>query len=193
MGRLILVRHGQTEMNANKLYFGRLNPSLNELGIKQAKKSKDKVLALEYPYDKIYSSPLVRAKETAEICNHLNLNIEFSDKLMELDFGIFEGLTYEEISKKYPIEIKKAEKEWKTYNYENGESLTEMQERVLSFLKTVDFNKNNLIVAHWGVINCILSYYMSGNLDSYWKFKVENGGIAILEGNYDFCYLSKFI
>ncbi|MCI7223601.1 histidine phosphatase family protein, partial [Fusobacterium sp.] len=71
--------------------------------------------------------------------------------------------------------------------------LMDMQKRVINFLKSLDFSKTNVLVAHWGVINCILSHYMSGNLDTYWKFKVENGGIAVLEGNFDFCYLTKFI
>lgn len=191
MGKLILIRHGQTELNANRVYFGRLDPSLNTVGLEQIKYTREKFI--EYNYDKIYSSPLKRAKETAEICNHLSLEIEYSNELMEIDFGIFEGLTYEEIVEKYPVEIKKAEKEWQTYDYETGESLKEMQKRVVGFLSKLDFSKTNVLVAHWGVINCILSHYMSGNLDSYWKFKVENGGIAILEGDLNFCYLTKFI
>lgn len=191
MGKLILIRHGQTEMNANRLYFGRLDPPLNDVGIEQIKNTREKFL--EYNYDRIYSSPLKRAKETAEICNHKLFEIEYADELMEIDFGIFEGLTYEEIVEKYPVEIKKAEKEWQTYDYETGESLKEMQKRVVGFLSKLDFSKTNVLVAHWGVINCILSHYMSGNLDSYWKFKVENGGIAILEGDLNFCYLTKFI
>lgn len=178
-------------MNANRLYFGRLDPPLNNVGIEQIKNTREKFL--EYNYDRIYSSPLKRAKETAEICNHKLFEIEYADELMEIDFGIFEGLTYEEIVEKYPNEIKRAEKEWQTYNYEVGESLIEMQKRVINFLKKLDFSKTNVLVAHWGVINCILSHYMSGNLDTYWKFKVENGGIAVLEGNFDFCYLTKFI
>lgn len=191
MGKLILIRHGQTEMNANRVYFGRLDPPLNEVGLNQVKKAREKFL--DCMYDRIYSSPLKRARETAEICNHRSFEIEYVDDLMEIDFGIFEGLTYEEISRKYPDEIKKAEEEWQTYNYETGESLMDMQKRVINFLKSLDFSKTNVLVAHWGVINCILSHYMSGNLDTYWKFKVENGGIAVLEGDFDFCYLTKFI
>ena len=67
MGKLILVRHGQTEMNAQGLYFGKLNPPLNDLGINQAYEAKNKLLNIDY--DKIYSSPLERAKQTAESCN----------------------------------------------------------------------------------------------------------------------------
>ena len=48
MGKLILVRHGQTEMNAQGLYFGKLNPPLNDLGINQAYEAKNKLLNIDY-------------------------------------------------------------------------------------------------------------------------------------------------
>lgn len=189
MGKLILVRHGQTDMNAQKLYFGKLNPVLNDLGINQAYQAKDKVLNISY--DKIYSSPLERAKQTAEICNYLDKNIIFDNKLEEIDFGIFEGLTFKEMSEKYPIEVKKMEEDWKAYNYVTGESPREMFERAVSFLESLDYSKTNLIITHWGIINCIISYFISGSLDSYWKFEIKNGSIVILEGNFEFSYLTK--
>ena len=189
MGKLILVRHGQTEMNAQNLYFGKLNPPLNNLGISQAYQAKEKLLDIDY--DIIYSSPLERAKQTAEICNYLDKEIIFDSNLEEINFGIFEGLTFKQISEKYPNEVKKMEEDWKSFNYVIGESPKEMFQRAVSFLKTLDFSKNNLIVAHWGIINCIISYFISGNLDSYWKFKIQNASIVIFEGNFEFSYLTK--
>ena len=189
MGKLILVRHGQTEMNAQGLYFGKLNPPLNDLGINQAYEAKNKLLNIDY--DKIYSSPLERAKQTAEICNYLDKDIIFDSNLEEINFGIFEGLTFKEISEKYPDEVKKMEEDWKSYNYITGESPKEMFQRAIFFLKTLDYTKTNLIVAHWGIINCIISYFISGNLDSYWKFKIQNASIVIFEGNFEFSYLTK--
>ncbi|WP_022818882.1 histidine phosphatase family protein [Fusobacterium russii] len=191
MGKLILVRHGETDLNKNKIYFGKLNPGLNETGKEQIKKTKEKLL--NYRYDFIYSSPLLRAKQSAEICNYLNLPINYSDNLRELDFGVFEGLTFDEIQEKYPNEVKKAEKEWKTYNFETGEAPNQMYLRVMEFLKSLNFEKDNLIVAHWGVLNSILSHYLANELDGYWKYKFENGGIAILEGSFEFSYLIKFM
>lgn len=189
MGKLILVRHGQTEMNAQRLYFGKLNPPLNDLGISQAYQAKEKLLNIDY--DRIYSSPLERAKQTAEICNYLDKDIIFDPKLEEIDFGIFEGLTFKEMSERYPDEIKKMEENWKGYNYITGESPQEMFYRAVSFLETLDYTKNNLIVAHWGIIGCIISYFISKSLDTYWKFNIKNGSIAIFEGNFEFSYLIK--
>ena len=189
MGKLILVRHGQTEMNAQSLYFGKLNPPLNDLGISQAYQAKEKLLDIDY--DIIYSSPLERAKQTAEICNYLDKEIIFDSNLEEINFGIFEGLTFKQISEKYPNEVKKMEEDWKSFNSVTGESPKEMFQRAIFFLKTLDYTKTNLIVAHWGIINCIISYFISGNLDSYWKFKIQNASIVIFEGNFEFSYLTK--
>ncbi len=189
MGKLILIRHGQTEMNAQSLYFGKLNPPLNDLGISQAYQAREKLLNIDY--DNIYSSPLERAKQTAEICNYLDKDIVYDSNLEEINFGIFEGLTFKEISEKYPVEVKKMKEDWKEYNYVTGESPKEMLQRAVSFLEILDYTKNNLIVSHWGIINSIISYFISGNLDSYWKFKIQNASIVIFEGNFEFSYLTK--
>ena len=189
MGKLILIRHGQTEMNAQNLYFGKLNPPLNDLGIEQSYMAKEKLSNIAY--DCIYSSPLERTKETAEICNYLDKEIIYDSRLEEINFGIFEGLTFKEISEQYPNEVKEMEKNWKSFNYITGESLEELYQRAVSFLETLDYTKDNLIISHWGIINCIISYFVSGTLDTYWKFKVDNCSIVIFEGDFNFSYLTK--
>lgn len=179
MGKLILVRHGQTDMNVDGIYFGWLDPVLNEKGREQGKKAKDTIKSIFY--DKIYSSDLKRASETAQYVNYLNREINYDKRLRELNFGIFEGLTYEEIQKKYPKECEESSKNWKDYNFLTGESPRELQRRAVEFVESLDLEKNNLVVTHWGVINCILSWYFSNELDSYWKYSVENGGVCIIE------------
>ena len=190
MGKIILVRHGQTEMNARRLYFGKLNPPLNELGLEQAQQAREKLL--EIPYDVMYSSPLERTKQTAEICNYLDKEIIFDKRIEEIDFGIFEGLTYQEILQKYPDEANEMKSNWEDFNYLTGESPKELFNRVVDFLKDLDYEKDNLIIAHWGILGCILSYFMTGDLKTYWKFGIKNGSVVVLQGNFDFAYLEKF-
>ncbi|MBC2855842.1 MAG: histidine phosphatase family protein [Cetobacterium sp.] len=180
MGKLILVRHGETELNAKGVYFGILDPPLNKVGVSQAEKSR--IRLSELSYDKIWTSDLKRASETANIINHKEYEIEHSSKLRELNFGIFEGYKYEELKVKYPNELKRCEEEWETYNYENGESVNDLQNRAVNFIEeNIDFEKTTVVVTHWGIINVILSYYFSKGLESYWKFSVENGGIVVIE------------
>ncbi len=190
MGKIILIRHGQTEHNVNAIYFGKLNPPLNDNGISQAELARENIMNIHY--DRIYASPLQRTFQTANIVNYLEKDIIKDTRLEEIDFGLFEGLTLNEIINKYPEGYEKMKDDWDNYNYETGESPKEMYERVVSFLKTLDFNQDNLIVSHWGPINCIISHLLSHTLDFYWKFKVKNGSIIIIEGNLDFAYLTKF-
>lgn len=185
MGKLILVRHGQTQMNVEGIFFGKLDPNLNEVGKDQCKKTKE-LLKNRYKYDHIYSSDLKRASETAQIVNFLNLPIQLDKRLEEIDFGIFEGLSYKEILEKYPKEAKKSQDEWQTFDFVIGESLGSLQKRAINFVESLNKEKDNLVVTHWGVINCILSWYFSNELESYWKYNLENGGICIIEFADDF-------
>lgn len=181
MGKLILIRHGQTDMNKDQLYYGRLDVPINETGKEQAENTRKNLVELEIDYDKIYSSPMKRAYETAEIVNYKNLEIEKDDELREMDFGIFEGLNYKEIIKKYPEEMEKLKKDWKTYSYVTGENPFMLQKRALKFLEKIDKNKNNMVVTHWGIICTLLSFLFSSELEGYWKYQVKNGGIVIIE------------
>nr|WP_307776390.1 histidine phosphatase family protein [uncultured Cetobacterium sp.] len=180
MGKIILVRHGQTQLNAEGVFFGILDPELNSVGKEQAENTK-KILE-KIDYDKIYSSDLKRAKETAEIINHKKLDLKLVEDLREINFGIFEGYSYKELIEKYPKEIKKSQEDWKNYNYETGESVLDLQKRAVNFInEKVSLNETTVLVSHWGVINTILSHYFSKELESYWKFSVENGGVVVIE------------
>lgn len=181
MGKLILVRHGQTDMNKERLYYGRLDVPINETGREQAREARKNLINFKIDYDQIYSSDLKRAYETAQIINYKNLDIKIDTRIKEMDFGIFEGLSSEEIKKIYPEQMEKARKNWKTYSYENGESPYIMQERVIDFFETIDKSKNTLIATHWGIITSLLSHLFSFGLLSYRKFEVKNGGIIIID------------
>lgn len=181
MGRLILVRHGETDFNKNRLLFGWKDPELNQCGISQSHTAR-KILE-RYDYAKIYSSPLKRALKTGEIVNYKGIDIEISEQLKELNFGIFEGYSYEEILELYPEEEKIAREDWKNYSFKTGESPKMLQKRAVEFIETkIDLEKEDVVlVTHWGVICTVLSHYLSGDLNGYWKFKIKNGGIAILD------------
>lgn len=179
MGKIILVRHGETELNVRGIYFGHMDPPLNENGKKQALKALESLRDINY--DKIYTSDLSRAFETAKIINHGNLDIVTTKDLREINFGIFEGYSYEELKEKHPVQLEES-KDWRNYNYITGESVTEMQNRAVKFIEeNINLDETTILVSHWGPINTILSHYISHGLDSYWKYSVNNGGIVVLE------------
>ncbi|OBK27366.1 bifunctional RNase H/acid phosphatase [Mycobacterium asiaticum] len=100
--RLLLLRHGQTELSAQRRYSGRGNPPLNEVGWRQAG------LAARYLNQRrgiaaVYSSPLQRALDTATTAARaLGLDVTIDDDLIETDFGAWEGLTFAEAAARDP-------------------------------------------------------------------------------------------
>ncbi len=192
MGRLILMRHGESTLNKAKCFYGSLNPELTDEGIEQCKQTRE--ILKQYDYDILYSSDYVRAKKSAEIVNYKNLEIIEQIELREKNFGVFEGLTFDEILEKYPDEAKKWFEDTDNYNYQTGESTIEFYERLTSFVNnTLELDKNILIVAHWGVVNVLLSYYLMGDRSAVKKFDIKNAGIAVLNFYEKDCVLSALI
>ena len=181
---IILVRHGETDMNKNNLYFGHLDPSLNETGKKQLERSKCSLRKIENvdEISQIYCSPLKRCVESLDILEiSKNIKINYDDEFKELNFGIFEGKTYKEICENYPEEVKRMKVKWRTFKVEGSESLEELEKRVVSKLEEIfeaKKGKKILLVAHAGVIKILLSHYLVGNVDLYWKLKIDNGAIS---------------
>ncbi|MCB0659640.1 MAG: histidine phosphatase family protein, partial [Saprospiraceae bacterium] len=149
-----VLRHGETEYNKLGKFHGITDIELNETGREQAHEAKEKLGA---HYDVIISSPLKRARQTAEIVNEkLGLKIIENDLLKERDFGNLEGLTWEEFSEQYPNEASKNHIDFQP-ELEKGERIEDVEKRLREFinwLKTSGY-KNPLIVTHAGVIRVI--------------------------------------
>ncbi len=100
--RLLLLRHGQTDLSVQRRYSGRGNPALTELGNRQADAAA-RYLGQQGGIDAVVSSPLQRAYDTAEAsAKALGLDVTVDDDLIETDFGDWEGLTFREASERDP-------------------------------------------------------------------------------------------
>lgn len=179
---LIFMRHGITDLNLKNVYFGYLDPPLNNTGKEQIENTKK--LFLNKQIDVIYSSDLKRCTESADIVNELyHLEIFEKKNLRELNFGIFEGKSFDDITLEYPDEAEMFFKNWQNYRIPKGESIKEFMKRIsfeIENIKHKHNGKNILIVTHSGVIQSVLSYYFSKNLDFYWKFMLNNASITKL-------------
>jgi len=101
MTEIILVRHGETEWNVEEIYRGRIDVKLNEVGVKQAELLGRYLSNLKL--DAIYSSPLKRALDTANIlAQYQNVAVQVTDGFMDLDCGEWQGLSDEQVRKLYP-------------------------------------------------------------------------------------------
>ena len=150
--KIYLVRHGETNHNLYKLY-NREDEDLNEAGIKQAEELREKIKNLEYDF--IISSPLSRAKHTANIINIENKNIVVDNRLKERNPGSLSGQS---------LAVTDREEYWNYYTtiqYGTSENIKEFFNRVYNFLdelETKDY-KNVLIVAHSGVSKAFSGYF----------------------------------
>ena len=151
---LYVVRHGQTEWNVLKKMQGSANIPLNDKGIEQAKITRSNLENINL--DLIVCSPLIRAKQTAEIINSdRNLNIIFDERLRERNYGEFEGINKSEFNYN----------DFWAYNkniiYDKAENIQDFFSRVynlLDELKEKYIENNILIVAHAGVLKAIECY-----------------------------------
>ncbi|WP_066907235.1 bifunctional RNase H/acid phosphatase [Millisia brevis] len=101
--RLILLRHGQTELSIERRYSGRGNPRLTELGHRQARGAAHRLAGDAFTIDAIVASPLARTLATAEaVAGKIGLPVSTDDGFIETDFGKWEGLTFREAREQYP-------------------------------------------------------------------------------------------
>ena len=133
MTEILFIRHGETDYNKKNLYYGHLNPGLNETGINQLKNTKKKLEEMNEKIDIVFSSDLKRCRQSLELLE-LDENIEkyFLEELRELNFGDIEGKSYDKIRKEFPHYIDEMKNNWKYFRTEGGESLDDLQKRVLA-------------------------------------------------------------
>ncbi|MFW5976402.1 MAG: alpha-ribazole phosphatase [Bacillota bacterium] len=177
---VILIRHGETSWNREHRFQGHQDIKLNNKGVNQAKKA-GQFLA-SYDIDVIYSSELERAYQTAVIINKKHrVKVIKKSGLKEINFGDWEGLTYEEIEKNNSEKIKK----WNNNPWSNsppaGESLESFYQKVVNTIDgIIEKNKGDtiLIVSHGGVIKTYLTYILDMPPENYWQFDTASTGIS---------------
>ena len=145
--RLSILRHGLTEANENGTYIGKTDLPLSMAGREALQ---DKYESLEYPkVQRVYSSPLERAVQSAEIL-FPDREIVIVDDLREMDFGVFEGISVDDLIKLDSY------KKWLKGGLDNpppnGESLRNMMLRCYSALNLMILNMMNEGLTHTGVI-----------------------------------------
>ena len=179
--KVILIRHGETDWSYQKRYCGFTDIELNEKGRQQARRllkrlSKEKI-------HKVYSSDMKRTLQFAKIV-FKDLPAEELLDLREMNFGIFEGLTYKDIMEKYP----KVYREWLGNPLDiivpRGESLKTLVRRVRKALKRIlsqNSDKKVAVFTHGGPIRVILCDILELDLKEVWKIEQELASISIIE------------
>jgi len=181
MTRLILIRHGQTEYNVQAKYCGFSNPPINNKGIWQSERLA--VLLEDANIDKIFSSDLLRAYETAKII-FKDRPVEKTKKFREMNFGIFEGLHYEKIMKLYPGFYTNWIADPLKVKVPGGEGLEDLSKRVEQKLLSIfsqHKNKTIAVVTHGGPIKVILCRLPKFGFKKFWEIRQDNGALNIID------------
>jgi len=181
MTRVWLIRHGETEEKARNRCYGSLNIRLSEAGRKQiagvAEYLKTEGLAV------VYSSPRSRAVESAEI---LARAVEVIPDLAEINFGDFEGLTYDEIALRYPDVYQEWMNTPTRVQFPNGESFAQMRDRVVSAFQL-------LLAAHQGQTIAIVSHGGVNRILIAWALQMLDSAIFRLAQPYAAVSLLEFV
>lgn len=181
MKKLYLIRHGHTVDNELFRYSGFSDCDLSDVGKKQVIQMTD--YFKQFDVDKVYASTLKRTTQTMGAYADLkNKKIECLDDLREMNFGLFDGLSFDEIKRKYPKEAEKLVSGYTNYRFPDGENLEEMYERnVIAMKKIISENKDLdsvVVCSHMGTIRNLLSYLISGTSKYHWNFKLGNASIT---------------
>ncbi len=184
---MALVRHGETEGESSIRYHGRTDVALSELGRAQMRAARRELAQRlgETAFAHVFSSPLIRAIEGARLIAGGSATLVTIEEFAEVHFGLFEGLTAEEIRERYPEEFARwrADPLAPAYTYPGGENRGAFAERVrrgLDRMLTMLADEQSdggcaLVVAHRGVIRAIVSALAAE------EPSVELGSVHILE------------
>jgi len=182
LGSVIFLRHGQAKNNIERILTGRTpNIPLTEKGIEQAEKTAKFLEQMNITA--IYSSPIERAKHTAEIvARHNSLDVTIDDRLIELDMGKFTGVPYDDIFTSHGNVF------MKFYNGEleiahNGvETFAEVKKRILSIVDHVvekHPDQNVVLVTHMDPIKAMLSTVVDLTPTNLFELIIANASLNI--------------
>ena len=180
---ICLLRHGETAFNADgNKYCGRTDIPLTEKGISQAQRMNE--LLKEYSFDHIFCSPLQRAKTTAEIASGSPEKVQVDERLIEVDFGQWEGKRSEDFIAEDP-------NSW--YNWlsdpegfeagRTGENAKQVINRLESFYNELMEKYDGqtiLVVGHNGVNRLFMSQQLGMPLKNYRKIVQENSALTLI-------------
>ncbi len=185
--KIFLVRHGETEWNRIGRFQGISDIPLNKKGKAQAQALAQALK--DEPIDVVYSSPLIRAKETAKTIRHFHPSSFYfeEDGFKEMDLGDFEGMEAPDWAKQYPEFRKRWQESPSSINLPGGESLKEVQIRAVRTFECILHNHDSgttlLICSHNFVIHAILCHALGISLDNFRDIKQDTAALNLIHNH----------
>ena len=176
---IILIRHGETEWNSQQRMQGHSNSDLSSVG--QAQIQALGQWMKNVPFDHIYSSDSLRAKQTAEaITQFSGHELKIDLRLREKNLGVFEGLTSEEARERHPEVFRLFKTAGSKYVIDEGESTQQLQDRALEIVDEIRIKhpeEHVLLVTHGGFIRVVMKHSLGLSLETPTRFLIRNTGL----------------
>lgn len=181
MALVILVRHGQTDDNVSGKISGQGPAPLNARGKEQIQAAAEVIACLGITH--IFSSPLVRARQTADIlAQRLQIEVEEVSDLREVEYGDWEGKHFQEV-RGHPVAQQVFHDPIQAV-FPNGESLPDVQRRGVQAIESVHRAHPQgvvVLVSHGDVIRTALAHYLAMPFNAYRRINLDNGALSVLE------------
>ena len=182
--KVYLIRHCEAQGNVEMFFQGQYDGTVTERGYRQLEKLKEKFRNI--PFDAFYTSPLIRAKETARYASFYAKAPIFEDKgLMEINGGECEGKLWKDIGTLFPEEAKVWDTEIYNFQAPGGESFRDVQKRMVdSVLSIVGDNSGKTIgiVSHGGAIKTLMCYISGLPIERMNEVKwYDNTSVTVLD------------
>lgn len=174
---IYLLRHGHTPQTGT--YTGSTDVELSAAGREQITSLASFLQAIDF--DHCFCSPLARCRQTLSLLA-LRSEISFAESLREVDFGSWEGLSFEQIENAYPDELNDWINRGEAFKFPGGEKINDFNSRVITWfnnLLTKQFNRV-LIVAHGGVIRVGLCHLLGIDMTRAFAFNPKQGRVALV-------------
>jgi len=180
---VVLARHGETLWNEMRLIQGRTDIALSDVGREQARALSTALASI--PFASIYCSPLIRARETAEILSVPHkITPRIDDGFLEVNFGEWEGKTHRELREKFPEHYERWLIDPGQVCVPRAELLSDVQSRVMrSFQRVTEENDGKVVavVAHGGVNRALLLSLLQANSGAFWRLRQDVACLNLIE------------
>jgi alpha-ribazole phosphatase/probable phosphoglycerate mutase len=177
---LVLVRHAEPADELRGRCYGTLDVGLSDGGVAAARALAER---LPVAYDAVYSSPRIRALETARpLAERRGFDVEVDERLREIDFGDFEGRTYEEIEHDEPELFRAWMERPTTVRFPGGESYADLRERAVAALDAIRAREGSaIVVTHGGVIRAGLASWLELPDHAIFRLDQRYCGVTVVE------------
>ena len=179
---IYFIRHGESVGNKENRFRGRHDFDLSDNGINQAEALKNELSDISF--DRIYTSPLMRAKKTAEIISRDRAEVISSEEMINVSLGSWENQIKDDIKNKYP-EL------WNTWltapeelNFEGMETFAEVQRRSYQFIMQLvprHPDQTIAIVSHRAVLKPLFAALLGITGHYFWKIDIDTASYSIAE------------